>query len=84
MIDEIIKDMFSQCWSGEHTLKSIENMRKQLHKNLTDQLNGYWSGSSAYTIMIHGGFLIDSKRGTKKELTELGKRFMKDFEDKGK
>lgn len=84
MINEIIEDMFNLCWHGEHTLSSIENMRKQLYKNLKDQLNGYWSGHSAYSIMVNGGFLINSKRGTKKELTELGKRFIKDFELEGK
>lgn len=58
-------------------------MRKQLYKNLKDQLNGYLSGSSAYSIMVYGGFLVDSKSGTKKELTELGERFIKDFEENG-
>lgn len=55
-------------------------MRKQLYKNLKDQLNGYWSGHSAYSIMVHGGFLINSKRGTKKQLTSLGEKFIEDFE----
>lgn len=80
LINEIIEDMFNQNWTGEYTLSSIENMRKQLYKNLKDQLNGYWSGSSAYSIMVHGGFLIDSKRGTKKQLTALGEKFIEDFE----
>lgn len=81
MINEIIEKMFNTYWHGEDTLKSIENMRKQLYKNLTDQMNGFWSGRSAYLIMTKGGFLVDSKSGTKKELTELGKKFMKDFEE---
>lgn len=80
MLDEIIEDMFKSYWHGEDVLASIENMRKQLYKNLTDQLNGFWSGQSAYFIMTKGGFLVDAKSGTKKELTELGKRFIKDFE----
>lgn len=80
LINEIIEDVFNQNWTGEYTLSSIENMRKQLYKNLKDQLNGYWSGSSAYSIMIYGGFLVDSKSGTKKELTALGEKFIEDFE----
>ena len=80
MLNEIIEDVFNQNWTGEDTLSSIENMRKQLYKNLQDQLNGYWSGSSAYSIMVYGGFLVDSKRGTKKQLTVLGEKFIEDFE----
>lgn len=82
MLNKIIERMFNLYWHGEDTLSCIENMRKQLYKNLTDQLNGFWSGQSAYSIMTKGGFLVDSKSGTKKELTELGKRFIKDFEEK--
>lgn len=83
-IDTIIYNMFHAYWYGDHTLKNIDNMKKQLHKNLTDQLNGYWSGSSAYQIMTKGGFLVDSKRGSKKELTALGHLFMKEYKDKVK
>lgn len=80
-IDILISKIFNKYWFGDDTLSSIEKMKKQLHKNLTDQLNGYWSGSSAYAIMVHGGFLKDSKRGTKKELTELGKMFMDTYKE---
>jgi len=84
MINKIIEDMFNQNWTGKETLSSIENMRKQLYKNLKDQLNGYWSGHSAYSIMIYGGFLMDSKRGTKKQLTSFGEKFIEDFEKENK
>jgi len=80
MLDEIIENMFNTYWHGEDILSSVENMKKQLYKNLTDQMNGFWSGSSAYKIMVNGGFLIDSKSGTKKELTELGRQFIKEVE----
>lgn len=83
-IDTIIHKMFSNHWSGDLAFAPIAEMRKQLHKNLTDQVNGYWSGHTAYHIMTRGGFLIDSKRvllvdSNKckgKGLTELGKLFM--------
>lgn len=63
---------------------SVKKMRAQLYKNLGNQIDGYWSGSSAYNIMTKGGFLIDAKRNTNKQLTELGKMFMSDFEAKGR
>jgi len=82
-IDEIIHKLFSTRWSGDLSKSPIEAMRKQLHKNLKNQVDGYWSGHSAYGIMVDGGFLIDSKRKRKpngmaegKKLTELGKIFM--------
>jgi hypothetical protein len=78
-LDEFISDIFNKYWCGEHVLSSLENMKAQLHKNLTDQLNGYWSGHSAYMIMVKGGFLLDADRKATKELTMLGEKFMKDF-----
>ena len=38
LINEIIEDMFNQNWTGEYTLSSIENMRKQLYKNFIETL----------------------------------------------
>lgn len=70
-IDKLISYTFHMYWNGSYTLSSIDNMKKQLHKNLTDQLNGYWSGRTAYAIMTKGGFLIDSKRGTKKGINRI-------------
>ena len=81
-IDDLVKKLFDENWHGDGVKKNIETMKKQLHKNLQNQLDGYWSGSTAYHIMTKGGFLIDSKRGSKKELTELGKIFMEDFKNK--
>jgi hypothetical protein len=82
-IDDLILDLFKKHWHGPES-ESLELAKKQLHKNLTDQVNGHWSGASAYFIMTHGGFLIDSKmiaipgsnkhRG--KKLTALGQVFM--------
>lgn len=83
IIDDLIEEMFIENWSGNSTLKNIDTMKAQLYKNLNDQLNGYWSGSTAYYIMVKGGFLVDSKRPSKrkekKELTKLGEKFMNDY-----
>ncbi len=81
-IDKIIFTLFSNRWSDDVAKAGIEKMRKQLHKNLTDQINGYWSGHTAYHLMVDGGFLKDSKSGTKKELTMLGEVFMSSMEVK--
>ena len=82
--DRIIKGLFVSRWTGDLNSAPIEKMRKQLHKNLHDQERGFWSGHSAYGIMVDGGFLIDSKRVRLegynmcegKKLTVLGEIFM--------
>ena len=82
--DKIIKKLFSERWTANLAKAPVKEMRKQLRKNLQDQLNGFWSGNSAYSIMVDGGFLIDSRRvyiGTTnrakgKKLTLLGQMFM--------
>ena len=78
-IDELISELF-KSWVGPAS-ESLEEAKKQLHKNLNDQINGYWSGSTAYWIMTHGGFLMDSPSGQKKKLTALGEMFMKEMKE---
>lgn len=80
-INEIISEMFAKNWCGA-AANDLELARKQLHKNLKDQTNGYWSGHSAYQIMTKGGFLVDEKHvnGKAKKLTALGKKFMSSYE----
>ena len=83
-IDKIIFKLFSRNWHGDLSSSTIEAMRLQLRNNLQDQVNGYWSGSTAYYIMTKGGFLVDSKRKPiessgmceGKKLTALGQMFM--------
>ena len=80
LMDKIITDLFNS-WVGPAN-GNIELAREQLHKNLTDQINGYWSGSTAYWIMTHGGFLLDAKIGEKKKLTALGVAFMNEMKER--
>lgn len=61
-IDGVIYLLYSSFWSGDLSGAPVSEMKKQLYKTLTDQVNGYWSGHSAYQIAVAGGFLIDSKR----------------------
>ena len=82
--DKIIKKLFSERWGGNLAKAPVKEMRKQLNKNLQNQLDGFWSGHNAYSIMVDGGFLIDSKRvyigssnrAKGKKLTALGQMFM--------
>ena len=76
VIDKIIGKLFSERWTENLALAPIEDQRKQLFKTLRDQTNGYWSGHTAYHLAVDGGFLIDGKSNTNKQLTELGKIFM--------
>jgi len=83
-IDKIIHQLFSIRWSGDLNKSPIEDMRKQLHKNMQNQIDGFWTGHTAYHIMVDGGFLIDAKRKRiedtgmceGKKLTVLGQMFM--------
>ena len=83
-IDKIIFKLFSNNWSGDLSSSPVSDMREQLRKNLQNQIDGYWSGHTAYYIMTKGGFLVDSKRkpiknsgmSEGKALTALGQMFM--------
>lgn len=81
IFDEVIFKLFNNCWCGPQS-EDVELAKKQLLKNLTDQVNGYWSGSTAYYIMTTGGFLIDGKKGTKKKLTAIGEMFVENMKNK--
>jgi len=75
--DKYIEDLFEGTDFGASTNSSVKAKRKQILKTLRDQASGYWSGQTAYHIVVHGGFLVDAKRGASKHLTMLGKAFMK-------
>lgn len=86
-INEIISKLFKDRWSANLADATIEEQREQLYKNLVDQINGYWSGNTAYHILVDGGFIIDAKRIRDedgqckgKRLTELGKMFKAEME----
>jgi len=89
-IDKIIFSLFTSRWSGDLNKAPINDMRAQLYKNLHNQVDGFWSGHTAYHLMVDGGFLIDSKRkrikdtgmAKGKKLTVLGQMFMDDYQSK--
>ena len=80
-IDQIIFRLFSDRWVEKNAFvtKDIDSMKKQLHKNLKNQIDGYWSGHTAYHLMVDGGFLIDAKSGAEKKLTAIGQMFMDNY-----
>lgn len=78
-INKVIKKLFDERWTDNLAKAGIDEQRKQLHKTLRDQTNGYWSGHTAYHLAVDGGFLVDGKSNTKKKLTEFGKIFMDSF-----
>lgn len=90
-IDQIIEKLFSERWSSDLANAPIQDKREQLYKTLVSQINGYWSGNTAYNIAVDGGFLKDSKWKTDKktnlcvgkELTFLGIMFMHEMEGQG-
>lgn len=79
-LDQIVHGLFSTRWSGDLRNAPIKRMREQLYKNLKDQLNGYWSGHTAYHILIDGGFIVDAPKG-KKVATKLGQMFIGEMEN---
>ena len=74
--DNVISKLFKSRWSDDIALAPIEKQRKQLYKTLFDQVRGYWSGHTAYQLAVDGGFLIDGKSNTLKQLTSCGEEFM--------
>ncbi len=79
-IDQVIHELFSNNWTPDLRSASIGKMRAQLYKNLKDQLAGYWTGHTAYWILIEGGFIVDGPRGTAKQLTRFGSMFKEEME----
>ena len=76
MFDELIYKLFNENWIGPQR-EDLELAKETLYNGLKQQQQGYWAGSTKYYIMVHGGFLIDGKKGTNKKLTTLGQMFVK-------
>ncbi|WP_194163066.1 hypothetical protein [Vibrio parahaemolyticus] len=79
-IDQIIHELFSTYWVGSLSYGPIKAQRSQLYKNLKDQLAGYWTGHTAYWILVEGGFIVDGPKGTAKQLTRFGSMFKEEME----
>ena len=74
--DEDIKELFTGTNFGTDINGDVNKQRKLLAKTIRSQTGGLWSGSTAYGIVIHGGFIQDAKSGQPKKLTALGNSFM--------
>ncbi|WP_415912291.1 hypothetical protein [Neptuniibacter sp. QD37_11] len=78
--DDFIEQLFQGTNFGEPINNSTTLKRKQLVKTLTDQLNGFWSGHTAYHMVVDAGLLKDAKTSETKQLTALGELFLKEHE----
>lgn len=83
-INQVIDKLFAERWCGALSSAPIGQKRAQLFKTLKNQMDGYWSGSTAYGIAVDGGFLIDAKSGVSKKLTAMGQVFMDSFKEQTK
>jgi hypothetical protein len=79
--DEYIEHLFAGCNFGETINESIEEKRNLIAKTLRNQVDGFWSGHTAYGIVTTGGFLVDAKRGKVKRLTALGVAFLENHKE---
>ena len=75
--DDFINELFEGTNFGAPINGSIKMKRALIKKTLQNQMDAYWSGSTAYGIVVYGGFLRDGKSSTHKKLTKLGEDFMK-------
>lgn len=80
--DEEINRLFAGTNFGEAINNSVIKKREHIAKTLQNQIDGYWSGHTAYNIVVHGGFLVDAKSGEEKKLTTKGQRFLYDFNNR--
>ncbi len=79
-VTQIIHELFSTYWVGSLSYGPIKSQRSQLYKNLKDQLTGYWTGRTAYHMLVTGGFIVDGPRGKAKAITMLGSMFREEME----
>ena len=77
--DEYVNELFKGTNFGRPINECVNKKREQLAKTLRDQVAGYWSGHTAYNIVVHGGLLIDAKSSEPKQLTDLGRDFLAEF-----
>jgi len=79
--DDYINKLFEGTDFGGVVDRSVDSKRQFIAKKLRHQLQGCWTGHTAYHLMVYGGFLIDSSRYHKKQLTLLGSVFMRSMEE---
>ena len=74
--DEFINELFVGTNFGATINESVTEKRILIAKTLNNQVDGYWSGHTAYNIVVDAGFLKDAKSSEKKELTAFGVEFL--------
>jgi len=76
LTDEYINRLFEGTNFGGKINNCVKAKRRQILKTLKDQVAGYWSGHTAYHLVVDGGFLHDAKTDEEKKLTALGIAFI--------
>ncbi|WP_444905305.1 hypothetical protein ACJJIU_22315 (plasmid) [Microbulbifer sp. CnH-101-E] len=77
--DQYIESLFEGAVFGPAVDDSAAGKRLQIAKTLRNQIDGYWSGHTAYHIVVSGGFLHDAKASEPKKLTALGAAFLQEM-----
>jgi len=75
--DDFIESLFKGSYFGPEIDPSTTEKRKFLVKTLRNQQEGYWAGSTVYSLIVNAGFIYDGKSETKKTLTAVGAAFLK-------
>ncbi len=79
-----LNEMFFGTRFGGEVDNSIPGKRRLISKTLQNLVDGFWSGHTAYHIVLNGGFILDGKRGESKKLTKLGRDFLEQYPHKDK
>lgn len=74
--DSYIVGLFDGTDFGPHINGNVEEQKRLIRNALENQLAGYWTGRTLYSILIEGGFLHDAKFKEQKKLTQLGEAFL--------
>lgn len=74
--DEFINKMFKGTNFGGKINNCVKAKREQILKTLKNQTEGYWSGHTAYHLVVDAGLLHDAKKDEDKKLTAIGVAFV--------
>ena len=73
--DEII-DLFEGTNFGDKINNCAKMKRRELFKSVRDKQNGYWTGHTAFNIMLNAGLVQNGLASNKTNLTTRGYNFL--------
>jgi len=74
--DEFINKIFEGTDFGVTVNRSVAAKRDLLYCTLQNQINGFWAGSTMYSIMVNGGFFKKTRFSESHELTHRGREYL--------